>query len=64
MHPKAAPFFCISGPRQGRLEEARQSLAWLREGEHFLEEEEEILEVARELHRDPHYTLILSLKFI
>ena len=31
--------------RQGRLEEARQSLAWLREGEHFLEEEHEILEV-------------------
>ena len=31
--------------RQGRLEEARQSLAWLREGEHYLEEEHEILEV-------------------
>lgn len=31
--------------RQGRLEEARQSLAWLREGEQYLEEEHEILEV-------------------
>ena len=31
--------------RQGRLEEARRSLAWLREGEHYLEEEDEILEV-------------------
>ena len=31
--------------RQGRLEEARQSLAWLRGGEHCKEEEVEILEV-------------------
>jgi len=31
--------------RQNRLEEARQSLAWLREGEPYLEEEHEILEV-------------------
>ena len=31
--------------RQGRLEEARRSLAWLREGECYLEEEHEILEV-------------------
>ena len=31
--------------RQGRLEEARQALAWLREGKHFSEEEHEILEV-------------------
>ena len=31
--------------RQNRLEEARQCLAWLREGEHYLEEEHEILEV-------------------
>ena len=50
-------FHCLSLPqffsswlersmgRQGRLEEARQSLAWLREGEQYLEEEHEILEV-------------------
>merc|ERR1711962_1645310 len=31
--------------RQGRVEEARQSLAWLRGGEHCKEEEVEILEV-------------------
>ena len=31
--------------RQGRLEEARQSLAWLRGGEHCKEEEVEIIEV-------------------
>ena len=38
--------------RQGRLEEARKSLAWLREGESYLEEEHEILEV------DAFYTFI------
>ena len=31
--------------RQGQLEEAKQSLAWLRGGEHCKEEEVEILEV-------------------
>ena len=31
--------------RQGQLEEAKQSLAWLRGGEHCKEEEVEIIEV-------------------
>ena len=45
-YPFALELIC----RQGRLEEARQSLAWLREGGHYLEEEHEILEVDAFIH--------------
>ena len=48
--------------RQGRLEEARQSLAWLRGGEHCKEEEVEILEVCKA--KLDFFTEFFSLKFV
>ena len=60
---QTSSFFLLTNPdpicRQGRLEEAKQSLAWLREGEHYLEEQAEILEVA-DFKVIPLYKIIIS----